>query len=67
MFCCEQLESVHGGAEAGAWVAEKHVLRYLMVTMEYGLRDLGDGEVKLQGYTDSNWAGDETNRKSTLG
>jgi len=25
--------------------------------MEYGLRYLGDDEVKLQGYTDSNWAG----------
>jgi hypothetical protein len=31
------------------WVATKHVLRYLRGTMEYGLRYLGDGEVKLQG------------------
>jgi hypothetical protein len=33
------------------WVATKHVLRYLRGTMEYSLRYLGDGEVKLQGYT----------------
>jgi hypothetical protein len=49
------------------WVATKHVLRYLRGTMEYGLRYLGDGEVKLQVYTDSDWAGSATDRKSTLG
>jgi hypothetical protein len=49
------------------WVATKHVLRYLRGTMEYGLRYLGDGEVKLQGYTDSDWAGSATDRKSTSG
>jgi hypothetical protein len=31
------------------WVVAKHVLRYLRGTVEYGLRYLGDGEVKLQG------------------
>jgi hypothetical protein len=49
------------------WVATKHVLRYLRGTMEYGLRYLGDGEVKLQGYTDSYWEGSATDRKSTSG
>jgi hypothetical protein len=49
------------------WVAAKHVLRYLRGTVEYGLRYLGDGEVKLQGYTDSDWAGSATDRKSTSG
>jgi hypothetical protein len=49
------------------WVAAKHVLRYLRGTMEYGLRYLGDGEVKLQGYSDSDWAGSATDRKSTSG
>jgi hypothetical protein len=33
------------------WVASKQVLRYLRGTVEYGLRYLGDGEVKLQWYT----------------
>jgi hypothetical protein len=48
------------------WVARKHGLRYLRGTMEYGLRYLGDGEVKLQGYIDSDWAGSAADRKSTL-
>jgi hypothetical protein len=29
------------------WVATKHVLKYLRGMVEYGLRYLGDGEVKL--------------------
>ena len=35
--------------------------------MEYGLRYLGDGQVKLQVYTNLDWAGSATDRKSTLG
>jgi hypothetical protein len=49
------------------WVATKHVLRYLRGIVEYGLRYLGDGEVKLQGYSDSDWVGSATDRKSTSG
>jgi hypothetical protein len=49
------------------WVAIKHVLKYLRGTMEYGLRYLRDGEVKLQGYIDSDWVGIATKRKSTSG
>jgi hypothetical protein len=33
--------------------------------MQYGLRYLGNGEVKLQGYTDLDWVGSVANRKST--
>jgi hypothetical protein len=33
------------------WVVAKHVLMYLRGIMEYGPRYLGDGEVKLQGYS----------------
>ena len=47
------------------WVATRHVLRYLGGTMEYGLRYLGDGEVKLHGYTDSNWESNALDKKST--
>jgi hypothetical protein len=35
-------------------VGAKHVLRYLNGTVRYGLKYVFDGEVKLQGYTDSN-------------
>jgi hypothetical protein len=49
------------------WVAEKHVLRYLCGTINYGLDyHRGDG-VRLVGYTDSDWVGCVSNRKNTLG
>jgi hypothetical protein len=35
------------------WIATKHVFRYMHGTIGYGLRYLSDGEVKLQGYIDS--------------
>jgi hypothetical protein len=46
------------------WVAAKQVLRYLRGIVEYGLRYLGDGELKLQGYTNSYWASSAIDRKS---
>jgi hypothetical protein len=50
------------------WVAAtKHVLRYLRGIVEYGLRYLRDGEVKFQGYIDSNWAGSATKDLKVLG
>jgi hypothetical protein len=45
----------------------KHVLIHLTCIMEYGLIYLGNGEVKWQGYTDSNWVGNLVDRKSTSG
>jgi hypothetical protein len=47
------------------WVVAKRVLKYLRAAMEYGLRYLGVGEVKLHGYTDSDWVGSVADRKST--
>jgi hypothetical protein len=41
------------------------VLRYLRGTIGYGLRYVSGGEVRLQGYIDSNWAGSAVDRKST--
>jgi hypothetical protein len=35
------------------WMATKHMLRYLRGTIGYGLRYVSSGDVKLQGYTDS--------------
>eukprot|EP00253_Pinus_taeda_P036434 PITA_36434 len=49
------------------WVAAKHILRYLQGTVDYGLDyRQGDG-VRLAGYTDSDWAGCASDRKSTSG
>eukprot|EP00794_Sanderia_malayensis_P011707 gene11707-biopygen9383 len=44
----------------------KRVLRYIQGTLDYGLR-FEDGEFKLQGYSDADWAGDINTRKSTSG
>jgi hypothetical protein len=48
-------------------VAAKHVMRYLKVTMDYGLSYDGDHEFTLSGYTDSDWAGSVVDRKNTSG
>jgi hypothetical protein len=46
-------------------IMEKHVMRYLKGTIDYGLRYISDHEIILQGYKDSDWVGNVTNRKST--
>lgn len=49
------------------WKAGKHVLRYLRGTSRYGLWYIQEDEVKLCGFTDADWAGSPTDRKSTSG
>ena len=46
-------------------VAAKHVLRYLLGTVEYGLDYRRSDGIRLIGFTDSDWAGSVGNRKST--
>jgi hypothetical protein len=46
-------------------VAAKHVMRYLKGTLDFGLSDNGDHDLRLSGYTDSDWAGSVSDRKST--
>jgi hypothetical protein len=48
------------------WIAAKHVLRYLKGTVDFGLNyERGDG-VRLIGYSDSDWAGCVSDRKSNM-
>ena len=47
------------------WVAAKHVLRYLAITMDYGLDYRRSNGIRLIGFTDSDWAGSVADRKST--
>jgi hypothetical protein len=48
-------------------VGEKHILRYVVGIVDFGLDYVrGDG-VSLVGYTDSDWAGCATDKKSTSG
>jgi hypothetical protein len=46
-------------------VATKHVMRYLKGTLYYGLSYDGDHNFTLSGYTNSDWAGSVSDRKST--
>ena len=46
------------------WNAFKRVLRYLVRTTDYTLC-YGGSDLRLQGYTDADWAGDLDERKST--
>ncbi|XP_021315208.1 uncharacterized protein LOC110434806 [Sorghum bicolor] len=51
------------------WVAVKHILRYLKGTIGYGCKYGRDTELKpfLLGFSDSDFAGDSEDRKSTTG
>ena len=46
-------------------VAAKHVLRYVQVTITYGLKYTSNSGVLLSGYIDSDWAGGAVDQKST--
>jgi hypothetical protein len=48
-------------------MAAKHVMRYLKGTLDYGLCYTRDHDFRLCGYTDSDWAGSVSDRKSTSG
>ena len=49
------------------WKVGKHLLRYLRGTSRYGLWYRQSKELKLHGFTDADWAGSPTDRKSTSG
>jgi len=49
------------------WKAEKHVLRYLRGTSQYGLWYKWIEGVKLQGFTDADWEGSPSDRNNTSG
>ena len=49
------------------WILAKHILYYLHGTIEYGIRYVRGEGIKLIGYTDADWAGSTTDKKSTSG
>ena len=49
------------------WKDAKQVLRYLKGTVDYGLLYTNVSNVQLEGYSDSDWAGNPDDRKSTSG
>jgi hypothetical protein len=52
---------------ASHWVALKRILRYLKGTMMSGIQYSSSGKAKLIGYSDSDWAGSQDDRRSTSG
>ena len=48
-------------------VAAKHVMRYLKGTINFGLYYDNSHEYRLYGYTDADWVGSISDRKSKLG
>ena len=50
-----------------AHLVAKHAMRYLKGTIECGLKYDMNQKTNLHGYVDSDWVGNTTERKSTLG
>ena len=48
-------------------IVAKHVVRHLKGTIDLGLYYDGSHEYRLYGYTDADWAGSISDRKSTSG
>ncbi|CAG7825277.1 unnamed protein product, partial [Allacma fusca] len=55
------------GYDETHWKAAKNVLRYLKGTLDMGITYSTGGNMRLVGYTDSDYAGDKLSRKSTTG
>jgi hypothetical protein len=49
------------------WKATKHILRYVQGTITFGIHYSTKSTLDLNGFTDSDWAGDSIDRKSTSG
>jgi hypothetical protein len=49
------------------WKTTKHILRYLKGTIDHGILFDGKQGYRLVAYSDADWAGDITDRKSTTG
>ena len=49
------------------WKAAKRILRYIRGTVQFGIHYSAGASPLLIGFTDSDWAGDPDDRKSTAG
>eukprot|EP00253_Pinus_taeda_P012076 PITA_12076 len=47
------------------WAAARHILRYVLGTVGYGLQYTQEDDVRLNGFIDADWAGSLVDRKST--
>lgn len=49
------------------WTAVKRILRYLSGTLDYGLHITKSSHLSLTAFSDSDWASDPDDRRSTSG
>ena len=55
----QQLDEIH-------WKETKSILHYVQCTREFGIHYSVGAQLDLVGFTNSDWAGDNTNRKYKL-
>ena len=66
-FAVNNLARFNSNPQKEHWTALKRVLRYLKGTLNHGILYKQDGLDKCVGYSDADWAGDISDRKSTSG
>jgi hypothetical protein len=49
------------------WTVVKHILRYVKHTLRYGVKITKSSSMLASAFSDSNWAGDPDDRRSTGG
>ena len=54
-------------SQASHWIAVKRIFRYLQGTKSHGIQYRPSDQVVFSGYSDADWAGDLSDRKSTSG
>ena len=66
-FAVNNLARFNSKPQKEHWIALKRILRYLKGTINIGILYKQDGSDKCVGYSDADWAGDPSDRKSTSG
>ncbi|XP_019168341.1 PREDICTED: uncharacterized protein LOC109164045 [Ipomoea nil] len=59
--------SAHAFSSTADWAALKRVLRYINGTLHLGLKITSSPSLDIHAYSDSDWAGNPDDRKSTSG
>ena len=63
-FVVNTLSQYLGNPRCVHVIISKHVMRYLKGTIDFGIYYVRDHDYRLYGYTDPDWAGSVTDRKS---
>ena len=63
-YVVNSLNQFMGQPKKAQWAAAKHVLKYLRGTVEHGLKYIRENDIRLSGFTDTDWEGSSIDRKS---